>query len=61
MAQGFTQNKGVNYKENLLLVAMLKSIKILFSIAPSLDYKFWKMDIKMEFLNCYLKENIYMV
>ena len=41
-------------------VAMLKSIRILLSIAASLDYKIWQMDVKTAFLNGYLNEDIYM-
>ena len=43
------------------LFAILKSIRILLSIATALDYKIWKMDVKMAFLNGYLKDSIYMV
>ena len=39
---------------------MLKSIKILLSIAAVLDYEIWQMDFKTTFLNGHLEENIYM-
>ena len=41
-------------------IAMLKSIRILLSIAASLDYEIWQMDVKTAFLNGYLEEEIYM-
>ena len=40
---------------------MLKSIRILLSIAAALDYEIWKMDVKTAFLNGYLDESIYMM
>ena len=39
---------------------MLKSIRILLSIAAVLDYETWQMDVKTAFLNGYLEEDIYM-
>ena len=40
---------------------MLKSIRILLSIAAALDYEIWQMDVKTTFLNGYLDESIYMM
>ena len=39
---------------------MLKSIRILLSIAAVLDYEIWQIDVKTAFLNGHLKETIYM-
>ena len=39
---------------------MLKSIRILLSMAASLDYEIWQMDVKIAFLNDNLDEEIYM-
>ena len=39
---------------------MLKSIKILLAIAVCYDYEKWKMDVKTNFLNGNLKEDMYM-
>ena len=39
---------------------MLKSIRILLSIAAYLDYEIWQMDVKTIFLNGNLEEDIYM-
>ncbi|KAH9776932.1 hypothetical protein KPL71_006858 [Citrus sinensis] len=60
VAEGFTQKGGINYKETFSPVAMLKSIRILLSIAAVLDYEIWQMDVKTAFLNGHLEENIYM-
>ena len=60
VAKGFTQKEGIDYKETFSPVVMLKSIKILFSIAAVLDYEIWQMDVKTVFLNGHLEEDIYM-
>ena len=40
---------------------MLKSIRILLSIAAHYDYEIWQMDVKTVFLNDNLEEEIYMM
>ena len=60
VAKGFTQNEGIDYEETFSPVAMLKSIRILLSIAACLDYEIWQMDFKTTFLNGNLEEDIYM-
>ncbi|KAH9780527.1 hypothetical protein KPL71_008114 [Citrus sinensis] len=60
VAKWFTQKEGIDYEENFSPVAMLKSIRILLSIAVMLDYEIWQMDVKTAFLNGHLEENIYM-
>ena len=40
---------------------MIKSIRILLSIATHMDYDIWQMNVKTAFLNGSLDENIYMV
>ena len=42
-------------------VAMIKSIRILLSIAAHMGYEIWQMDFKTAFLNGSFKETIYMV
>ena len=60
VAKGYTQKEGINYEETFSPIAMLKSIRMLLSIAAHLDYEIWQMDVKTAFLNGHLEEDIYM-
>ncbi|KAL4035917.1 hypothetical protein IC575_004627 [Cucumis melo] len=60
VAKGYTQREGVDYEETFSHVAMLKSIRILLSIATFYDYEIWQMDVKTAFLNDNLEESIFM-
>ena len=61
VAKGYTQKKGIDYEEIFSPVGMLKSIRILLSIAAHYDYEIWQMDVKTTFLNGNLEEEIYMM
>ena len=61
MVKGYTQKEGIDYDETFWPVAMLKSIRILLSIAAYYDYQIWQMDVKTAFLNGNLEEEIYMM
>ena len=60
VAKGFRQKQGIDYDETFSPVAMLKSIRIMLTIATYHDYEIWKMDVKTAFLNGYLEEEVYM-
>ena len=50
VAKGYTQRDGVFYEETFSSLAMLKSIRILLSIAAALDYEIWKWTSRQLFL-----------
>ena len=50
----------VDYEQTFSPMAKLKSICILLSIITTLDYEIRQIDVKIAFLNGYLKESIYM-
>ncbi|GJS20387.1 retrotransposon protein, putative, ty1-copia subclass [Tanacetum coccineum] len=58
VAKGYTQLYGVDYEETFSLVADIRAIRILISIAAYYDYEIWQMDVKTAFLNGYLDEDI---
>ena len=47
-------------KKPSFLLLLLKSIRILLSIATFYHYEIWQMDVKTAFLNGNLEESIYM-
>ena len=61
VAKCYTQKEGFDYEETFLTVAMIKSIRILLSIAAHMDYEIWQMEVKTAFLNGSLEETIYML
>lgn len=60
VAKGFKQIEGVDYDETFSPVAMVKSIRIILTIAAFHDYEIWQMEVKAAFLNGDLKEDVYM-
>ncbi|GKE99830.1 putative retrotransposon ty1-copia subclass protein, partial [Tanacetum coccineum] len=61
VAKCFTQTYGTDYEETFSLVADIKAIRILITIAAYYDYEIWQMDVKTAFLNGLLSEDVYMV
>ena len=59
VVKGFRQVQGVDYDETFSPVVMLKSVWIMLAIATF--YEIWQMDVKIAFLNGFLKEELYMM
>ena len=59
VAQGYTQVKGVDFDESFTPVARLESIHILISIACTMNFKLYQMDVKCAFLNSHLNEEVF--
>ena len=60
VAKGYCQRQGIDYDKTFSPIAMLKSIRILLTIAAHHDYEIWKMDVKTTFLNGNLYKEVYM-
>ena len=61
MAKCYRQRQGVDCDETFASIAMIKSIRILLTIATHYDYEIWQMDVKTTFLNGNLEEEVYMI
>ena len=59
VAKGFKQRNGIDYFDTYAPVAMLTSIKVLFTIASLNNLYVHQMDVKIAFLNGDLDEEIY--
>nr|GEX45580.1 hypothetical protein [Tanacetum cinerariifolium] len=57
VAQGFRQEEGINFEESFAMVARIEVIRI-FNAAHK-NMTIFQMDFKMAFLNCELKEEVY--
>ncbi|GKA49080.1 retrovirus-related pol polyprotein from transposon TNT 1-94 [Tanacetum coccineum] len=59
VAQGYSQQEGIDYDEIYASVARLESIRILLAYACALDFKLFQMDVKSAFLNGFINEEVY--
>nr|GEV84359.1 copia protein [Tanacetum cinerariifolium] len=59
VTQGFRQEEGIDFKESFALVARIEAIRIFVANAANKNMMIFQMDVKMEFLNGELKEEVY--
>ncbi|GKC44997.1 retrovirus-related pol polyprotein from transposon TNT 1-94 [Tanacetum coccineum] len=59
VAQGFSQEKGINYDETFAPVARMEAIKIFLAFATYMNFIVFQMDVKSAHLNGKLKEEVY--
>jgi hypothetical protein len=59
VAKGYSQVKSLNFKETFAPVSRLESISILLIYATHHEFKLYQMDVKSEFLNGLIKEEVY--
>ncbi|XP_014523568.1 uncharacterized protein LOC106779871 [Vigna radiata var. radiata] len=59
VAKGYYQEEGIDYNETYALVAKLEAIRILLAIASTMKFRLYQMDVKSDFLNGYIKEEVY--
>ncbi|GKB48755.1 retrovirus-related pol polyprotein from transposon TNT 1-94 [Tanacetum coccineum] len=57
--QGYSQEEGIDYDETFALVARTEAIRIFLAFATYMNFKVYQMDVKSAFLNCKLKEEVY--
>ncbi|GKB31624.1 retrovirus-related pol polyprotein from transposon TNT 1-94 [Tanacetum coccineum] len=59
VAQGFRQEEGIDFEESFTPVARLESIRIFVSNSAYKNMAIYQMDVKKDFLNGELKEEVY--
>ncbi|WVZ54111.1 hypothetical protein U9M48_004966 [Paspalum notatum var. saurae] len=60
VAKGFTQREGINYTETFSPVSANDSFRIIMALVAHYDVELHQMDVKTEFLNGDLYENVFM-
>jgi len=59
VAQGYSQQEGIDYAETFALVARFKAIRLLMSYVVSHGIILYQMDVKSSFLNDVIYEEVY--
>ena len=59
VAQGYSQEEGIDYDETYAPVARLESVRLLLAVACHMKFDLFQMDVKSAFLNGLLKEEVY--
>jgi hypothetical protein len=59
VAQGCSQVEGLDFGETFAPVARLELIRILLAFATSKGFKLYQMDVKSDFLNGVIQEEVY--
>ncbi|KAI3770975.1 hypothetical protein L6452_02123 [Arctium lappa] len=59
VAQGYTQEEGINYEEVFALVARVEAIRLFLAYASYMKFKVYVMDVKSAFLYGTIDEEVY--
>ncbi|GJW61320.1 copia protein [Tanacetum coccineum] len=59
VAQGYTQEEGINYDEVFAHVARIEAIRLLLAYASFKDFAVYRMDVKSAFLYGSLKREVF--
>ncbi|GJX35671.1 retrovirus-related pol polyprotein from transposon TNT 1-94 [Tanacetum coccineum] len=59
VAQGYSQEEGIDYDETFAPVARMEAIRIFLAFSTYMNFKVYQMDVKSAFLNGKLKEEVY--
>ncbi|GKA89337.1 retrovirus-related pol polyprotein from transposon TNT 1-94 [Tanacetum coccineum] len=59
VAKGYQQEEGIDFEESFALVAIIEAIRIFIANAANKNIKIYQMDVKMDFLNGKIREEVY--
>ncbi|KAK9011528.1 hypothetical protein V6N11_044376 [Hibiscus sabdariffa] len=59
VAQGYTQEDGIDFDETYAPVARMEAIRMLLAFACHHEFKLFQMDVKSAFLNGFINEEVY--
>ena len=59
VAQGYSQQEGIDYTESFAPVARLEAIRLLFSYVVNHNITLYQMDVKSAFLNGVISEEVF--
>ncbi|GJT09096.1 putative ribonuclease H-like domain-containing protein, partial [Tanacetum coccineum] len=59
VAQGYTQEEGIDYDEVFAPVARIEAIRLFLAYASFKDFVVYQMDVKSAFLYCKIEEEVY--
>jgi Reverse transcriptase (RNA-dependent DNA polymerase) len=60
VAKGYTQTYGIGYQKTFAPVAKMSTVRILLSVATNLGLNLFQTDVKNEFLQGNMEEEVYM-
>ncbi|KAI3759044.1 hypothetical protein L6452_06617 [Arctium lappa] len=59
VAQGYTQEEGIDYEEVFALVARIEAIRLFLAYTSYMKFKVYQMDVKSAFLYASIEEEVY--
>nr|GEW83022.1 copia protein [Tanacetum cinerariifolium] len=59
VAKGYAQEEGIDFEESFALIARLEAVRIFVAYVAHKSFPIYQMDVKTEFLNGPLKEEVY--
>lgn len=60
VAQGFSQQEGIDYNETFAPVVRYKTLRIILAIVTHMDLELHQLDVETAFLNANIQETVYM-
>ena len=59
VAQGYSQEEGIDFDETFAPVARLEAIRMLLAFSCYMNFKLYQIDVKSAFLNGFINEEVY--